>query len=283
MNGVSNTARPTTPPPPETASAQAPTQLASKSDLEAFPGLDIEVVEVETDYGDDAASGSRPALGIGAIVVDIDDTLYLERDYVRSGFEAVARWAQRELGIDDFGQRAWSAFESGARGTIFDQVLAGCGARTDDATITELVARYRTHSPSIALTADARAALERWHGNVQLAAVTDGPVSSQRAKVRALSLERWTPLVVCTAMLGPGRAKPHTAAFEQVQEALGVDGKGCVYVADDPAKDFAGPRALGWQTVRIRRRLGLHAAIESGSDVDYEIASLDELDDVLAL
>ena len=234
--------------------------------------------------------GLLSPLGVEAIVLDIDDTLYLERDYVRSGFDAVGRWAQRaavalrsrrasgtsraravaaqraerrdvrECGPRshraDFADRAWAAFEGGARHTIFDEVLTACGARTDDATITELVARYRTHPPSIVLAADAEAGLDRWHGVAALAAITDGPLSSQQAKARALGLERWTSTVVFTASLGPGKGKPDPAAFELVQDTLGVGGKSCVYVADNPAKDFVGPKALGWRTVRVRRVIG---------------------------
>ena len=220
-------------------------------------------------------------LAVDAIVLDIDDTLYLERDYVRSGFDAVSRWAQRDLGIDDFGARAWAAFESGARNTIFDDVLTECGVRSDDAVITELVARYRTHAPSITLATDAREGLDRWHGTVALAAVTDGHLSSQQAKARALGLDAWTSTVVFTASLGAGKGKPDPGSFELVQEELGVDGKSCVYVADNPAKDFGGPRSLGWRTVRIRRRLGLHTGVDSGNDVDHEIANLHQLDAVL--
>jgi len=231
--------------------------------------------------GSAGGQGLSP-LGVDAIVLDIDDTLYLERDYVRSGFEAVGRWAHRELGVDDFADRAWAAFERGSRNTIFDEVLTACGAPTDDATITELVARYRTHPPSIVLAADAEAGLDRWHRVAALAAITDGPLSSQQAKARALGLDRWTSTVVFTASLGPGKGKPDPAAFELVQDELGIDGKSCVYVADNPAKDFVGPKGLGWRTVRVRRRLSLHADVESGTDVDHEITTLEQLDAVLA-
>lgn len=224
---------------------------------------------------------SRPKalrLDVEAIVVDIDDTLYLERDYVRSGFDAVGRWARHELGIDDLGSRAWASFEAGTRGRIFDEVLTTCGRRPDDAVVTEMVARYRTHAPTIALADDARAALERWCGSVALAAVTDGALSSQQAKVRALALERWVPLVVFTAALGQGKGKPHPWAFELIQDQLGVDGPRCAYVADNPAKDFVAPKQLGWRTVRVRRRWSLHANVPRGADVDHEITSLDLLD-----
>jgi putative hydrolase of the HAD superfamily len=52
-------------------------------------------------------------------------------------------------------------------------------------------------------------------------------------------------------------------------------------VADNPAKDFAGPRSRGWRTVRVRREGSLHAAVASGDDVDAEINGLAELDGAL--
>ena len=56
------------------------------------------------------------------------------------------------------------------------------------------------------------------------------------------------------------------------------DAAECVYVADNPTKDFAAPRALGWHTVRIRRPGGLHAGLaHSPHEVDHEITSLTEL------
>ncbi|MGQ9635778.1 MAG: HAD family hydrolase, partial [Bryobacteraceae bacterium] len=61
------------------------------------------------------------------VAFDLDDTLYLERDYVRSGFEAVGEWAKERLGIGDFTQRAWRWFQQGRRGDIFNQVLVEIG------------------------------------------------------------------------------------------------------------------------------------------------------------
>jgi putative hydrolase of the HAD superfamily len=225
----------------------------------------------------------RLVLDVDAIVLDIDDTLYLERDYVRSGFYAVGQWARAEFGIEDFAERAWVTFESGTRGHIFDEVLKSCGQRPDDTAITEMIARYRSHTPTIALVHDARAALDRWQGTVPLATVTDGPLSSQRAKARALKLHESIPFVIFTAALGYNMGKPHRAGFELAQEQLGISGERCVYVADNPAKDFIGPKKLGWQTVRVRRRLGLHVDVVSGSDVDHEISDLRQLERSSAL
>ena len=54
------------------------------------------------------------------VVFDLDDTLYLERDYVRSGFRAVDAWLASR-GILGFFGEAWANFENGLRGKAFDR------------------------------------------------------------------------------------------------------------------------------------------------------------------
>ncbi len=216
------------------------------------------------------------------VVLDIDDTLYLERDYVRSGFDAVGAWARVELGVDDLGERAWAAFEAGVRRTIFDDALAAAGVEPTADLVPRLVEVYRAHAPAIEMLPDARAWLDALApGDVAVAVVTDGPLASQQAKAEALALTRWADLVVFTETLGAGHGKPHPAAFEHLERELGLRGAQCAYVADNPAKDFVAPRSLGWRTVRVRRPGGLHAEVPSGDDVDAEITSLADLDDAL--
>lgn len=214
---------------------------------------------------------------VRCVVFDVDDTLYLERDYVRSGFAAVGAEVRARWTVADFAERAWRLFEEGARGDVFDRVLRACGVACSTDDVAALVACYREHRPEIRLLDDARACLERLAPRLRLAALTDGPVASQRAKVLALGLDRWLAPIVVTGELGPGLGKPHPEGFRRIEAATGEGGSACLYVADNPAKDFAGPRALGWRTVRIRRPGGLHADRPSGDDVDREIASLEEL------
>ncbi|MGH9118455.1 MAG: HAD family hydrolase, partial [Acidimicrobiales bacterium] len=89
------------------------------------------------------------------VVFDIDDTLYLERDYVRSGFAAVGALVGDRLGVPDFADRAWTAFLHGTRRTIFDDTLVACGLDPEPDLVGELVERYRTHEPAISLLPDA--------------------------------------------------------------------------------------------------------------------------------
>lgn len=213
----------------------------------------------------------------GCAVFDIDDTLYLERDYVRSGLQAVDRWVEHNLGVSDFFEDAWGAFEQGIRGKIFDVTLAARGVQASAEVIDTLVEIYRTHRPAIELLPDARECLEAMGTRFALAIVTDGPLESQRAKVQALGTDRWVGTTVLTAELGRGFAKPHARAFQLVEAASGWKGERCTYVADNPAKDFAGPKSLGWRTVRVRRPGALHLHRPSGADVDLELPDLSSL------
>jgi putative hydrolase of the HAD superfamily len=211
------------------------------------------------------------------VVFDVDDTLYLERDYVRSGFEVVGGWARRELGIEDFGSRAWARFLAGERGSTFNSVLGETTGDVDPGTVAQLISVYREHQPRIALLHDARSFLKAIRATCSLAVLTDGPRTSQGAKMAALGLSDLVDLVILTDELGPGFEKPNTAAFELVEERTGVRGAGCVYIADNPAKDFMGPAQLGWRTVRVRRTGSLYEQHVSSADVDLEVCCLEVL------
>jgi putative hydrolase of the HAD superfamily len=213
-----------------------------------------------------------------ALILDLDDTLYLERDYVRSGFEAVGRHAMEQLQMADFGERCWSLFEQGIRGSTFDRVLDQTDSGGSLAT-SELVDLYRRHSPSIALAEDAAAFLDAWPEDRPLGLITDGPVDSQARKIAALGVKDRLHPIVLSDEFGVEFRKPHERPFIEVEQALGLRPDQLTYIADNPAKDFAAPRRRGWKTIRIRRPLGEHSGRDDPSDcpADAEIASFAEL------
>lgn len=223
----------------------------------------------------------RPLATVRCIVFDIDDTLYLERDYVRSGLNAVGVWVQEQLRIENFSERAWKLFEEGIRGTIFDRTLESFGRATSPTTIKELVRVYRTHKPAIRLLPDAEKCMAHLQNKFRLAGITGGPLDSQQAKIRALGLTRWLSPILTLAELGQQITKRQARAFEEIESQTGLNGNECAYVADEPINDFVAPKILGWRTVRIRRHGSLHEQTPSGDNIDHEIASLNELRDLL--
>ena len=200
---------------------------------------------------------------ISAFIFDIDDTLYLEREYVRSGFRAIGQ----AVSCPQFGEICWAMFESGVRGDTFNRALAAfpeVGASFD---IPQLVGIYRAHVPQISLCPDARELLTNLRART--AVITDGPLISQRRKFIALGLLPWIECPIFTQEFGI--SKPKAAPYQLVSMALNTPYERCVYLGDNPAKDFAGARELGMKTIRVRRPGALHYDKDSGSDVDLEV------------
>jgi len=212
------------------------------------------------------------------IAFDMDDTLYLERDYVRSGFLHAGALLEKKLGIRGFSDTAWELFSEGQRGDIFDRALKRMGLPAQNSIIQELIDTYRNHTPAISLAEDAAQCLDGLYSKCHLALITDGPVASQENKARALQLDRWIDLKIFTGKWGANFHKPHPRAFLTVQEHIDARPNECMYVADNPKKDFTAPAQLGWSTVRIRREGGLHSHTTSHDyEPDHELKDLSAL------
>ena len=150
---------------------------------------------------------------IAVVAFDIDDTLYLERDYVRQRLPGRRRLVSRTSGPARFSRVGLGGFSTRARRDIFDRVLRQWGVPIEPSLIGQLVDVYRRHDPQIDLLPDAAECLARLRGRVKLAAISDGPPASQQAKVRRLGLDRWMDEIVLTGVLGPGFEKPSLKAF----------------------------------------------------------------------
>lgn len=206
---------------------------------------------------------------VQGVVLDIDDCLYLERDYVNSGFAAVGLAVHCEA----FGRFCWHCFEIGVRGNTFDQARAQFPELQLPDT-RELVEIYRSHSPNIELCPDAKRFLDANDRPTSL--ITDGPLVSQRAKFDALGLARYVDQPIFTAELG--LAKPNPAPYLAASRQLKLPASKLVYIADNPLKDFQAPHALGWKTIRIRRNASLHEALASALDVGFEGSDFEHCD-----
>jgi putative hydrolase of the HAD superfamily len=223
---------------------------------------------------------------IAAVAFDLDDTLFLERDYVRSGFRAVDRCLKDRLDdTRDWFAALWLDFEAGVRGDAFNRVLAAAGRQADPLLVADLVRCYREHRPDLRPCPDVEPALETLRlPPERLGIISDGPPDMQRRKFEALGLQKWFGHLIFTDLWGLEFRKPHPRAFEQFEKLTGCPPRACAYVSDNPAKDFRAPHRRGWTTVRIVRPGGLHAAEPAvPGEVDAVIADLGSLTQVLAL
>jgi putative hydrolase of the HAD superfamily len=219
-----------------------------------------------------------------AVVFDLDDTLYPEREYIRSGFRAVGEWAEQRLGLSQAIVRAelQALFDADFRGDTFQWWLSERGLT--ESLLEEMVRIFRTHTPRIVLSPDAERVLDELKPGYRLGLVTEGRRENQQAKIRALGLKRWFSAVVILGEEERAEWKPSRKPFDRMLGMLSVAGEEAVYVGDNPRKDFRGAREAGMATIRIRRPEGLHAQDEPASPADApdrEINSLERLMDAL--
>ena len=179
----------------------------------------------------------------GVIVFDLDDTLYPERDFVRSGFAAVA---QRLGGANAACvlQRIVELYEDG-QADPFGVVLGESGAALEKR---ELLDTYRLHEPALSLSPGVRDLLVslRLRGHA-LGIATDGRSITQRNKLRALGIDGLVDGVVISEEIGS--EKPSPRAFEWFEKRF--PNRPCAYIGDNPTKDFVAPNRLGWLTVCV--------------------------------
>jgi putative hydrolase of the HAD superfamily len=188
-----------------------------------------------------------------AVIFDLDDTLYPERQYVHSGYRAVA---EHLVGpgprADEMSNWLWKRFLTGQAGGAFDALNVQFELGLDSAGIARLVELYRTHRPDIRPRDGIGDLLDRLAAaGRKLGILSDGYLPAQQLKLDALGLAGRFGAVVFTEAMGREFWKPHPAGFQRIAELLAVAPEACAYVGDNPSKDFVAPNRLGWATFQL--------------------------------
>ena len=173
------------------------------------------------------------------VCFDLDDTLYNEVDFLRSGFKTLAGILDSDH--DALFAKMMTMYESGA--DCFDYLEREYGARKRN-----LLAVYRFHEPDISAFEGVHAlfnSIEEQQG--QIAIITDGRSMTQRNKLTSLGLiDRLKALVISEEI---GFEKPDIRNFEAIQSKLPAEHY--LYFGDNYLKDFVSPNALGWTTIGL--------------------------------
>lgn len=203
---------------------------------------------------------------IETVILDLDDTLYDEIDYCKSGFAEVADHLAKlpeTLTTGHIFEVISQQFAAGNRTTTFNAALDELAIDYDDSLIQELIQLYRNHTPSIALPADSREVLDRLSGKYALALLTDGFLPAQNLKVQALKIEDYFKTIVYTEELGREFWKPSPAGFEKILQTLNAGPHSVACVADNELKDFIAPNNLGMTTIQLIRPNRIHTQTSS--------------------
>lgn len=188
-------------------------------------------------------------------IFDLDDTLYSEKEYVRSGYAEIARNFKK---IIDMENKLWAAFKCGKPAINF--VLEQEGLFTNE-NLKFCLEVYREHLPQISLYSDAKELLDFLKkSGILLGMITDGRPEGQHAKIKALGIEKTFEKIIVTDELGGIEfRKPNTVAFEKMQNYFNVPYESMVYIGDNPKKDFIAPKLLGMKSIYYKNLDGLYS------------------------
>lgn len=198
---------------------------------------------------------------IKGVIFDLDDTLYSEKQYVRSGYKKIAEY----LGREDASEKLWGYFESGKQ--AIDEYLTEIGEEDKKA---ECLKIYREQMPEISLYEGVSEMIEDLKAKgIKVGIITDGRPEGQKNKIKALGLDKLIEDIIITDELGGTQfRKPCDIAFRIMQNRWRLPYEQIVYVGDNPNKDFQACRQLGMRWKYFRNEDGLypHDSTLSGLD-----------------
>jgi putative hydrolase of the HAD superfamily len=226
---------------------------------------------------------------ITSVVFDLDDTLYDEIEYCKSGFNAVAKFLanlpdlSETLTSEQIFKTLWSEFSAGNHSSTFNNTLDRLGIEYEKDTILNLVSIYRNHDPNISLPKESKEILDRLSPEYALALLTDGFLPAQKLKVKALEIEGYFEYIIYTEELGREFWKPSPEGFKQLLKKIKQRPEKCVYVADNAEKDFIAPNKLGFTTIQLVGSTNIHKGPPAVPEAapDHIITSITHLPTIL--
>ena len=219
---------------------------------------------------------------IKAIIFDLDDTLYPERMFVMSGFQAVSNYLSEKCNISP--KKIFNIlkedFEKGFRKKNFDILLKKLQI-DDEFLLDEIIKIYRNHFPTISLDAQTKSFLDKLRTHFKLALITDGYPTTQKNKISALGLSEYFDLVKIND-ISKGEDKTDPDIFQKFIVRIGEINQNILFIGDNPLKDFTLPKKFGLHTVRIIRKGGVYSHIKKNLRfIDYTIHKLEELFEII--
>lgn len=192
--------------------------------------------------------------GLKAVVFDLDDTLYSEEEYVKSGYHAIAQCIPE---VKNAEAKLWQAFKS--KKLAIDDVLANEGIYSKELK-QQCLEVYRFHQPDIHLYDGVLSMLIKLRQNgYLLGIITDGRPEGQRAKIKALNLKQFVDYIIVTDELGGIQfRKPCEMAFRIIRNHYGLPFEQIAYVGDNVTKDFQAPEQLGMRSIWVNNANGLY-------------------------
>ena len=189
---------------------------------------------------------------VKGVIFDLDDTLYSEKEYVRSGYKAVSDY----LG-GSYEKKLWNYFTEGK--PAIDELLKEIHRENEKDIVLKV---YRKHMPDIHLYNGVSDMIDKLRTRgIKVGIITDGRPEGQRNKIEALKLIV-DDIIITDELGGTQFRKPCDIAFRIIQRRWGLSSHEIVYVGDNSVKDFQAPQQLGMKNLWFYNKEGLYSDAE---------------------
>ncbi len=177
-------------------------------------------------------------------VFDLDDTLYKEVDFLKSGYRQIAKRVTEDfVSCHSVYEEMLSWWAEGK--DVFGEL---CTKFPNTLTKSECLAIYRSHTPEIELSQEVVGFLEKLKvDGVKIGIITDGRELTQMNKIMALGLLRYVSTDDIVISESFGSEKPCERNYRYFIDRY--PNARYMYIADNVKKDFITPNRLGWKTV----------------------------------
>jgi putative hydrolase of the HAD superfamily len=186
------------------------------------------------------------------LVFDMDDTLYPEIMYVKSGINAVCKYLSDNFNLDQslIKNEMNLYLDENGRELMFDSLLSKYNLKKKFI-VKKCLSVYRNHYPKITMFEEAEVCLKNLN-QFHKYLVTDGNVYVQRKKIDALGLKKYFIKTIPTYQYGIQYSKPSTFCFDLIRDREQVASNAeLIYIGDNPNKDFVNLKKSGYKTIRV--------------------------------
>jgi putative hydrolase of the HAD superfamily len=189
-----------------------------------------------------------------AVIFDLDDTLYNEFLFVKSGFKVVAKYLaslnQVNFSESEILEQLLIELSENGRGKVFNNLIIKLNL-SEEKYLSTLIFLYRNHIPNeIKLDPKMKLLLEKLISDrKRLGVITDGIYVTQKNKTDILLKNLPIEFIIHTDALGQKLWKPSPEPFKVALNLLKLDPNETVYIGDNPTKDFKGAKIAQMKTI----------------------------------
>ena len=202
-------------------------------------------------------------------VFDLDDTIYMEYDYKKSGIKYVLK-VLKNLGFNyKFNLMYLMSLDDPFQYIIEKLSLPRYS-------VNNLIWQYRLHKPDIKLNEKTKKLIKYLnYKSAGIAILTDGRSFSQRQKLISLGLIKY-PFYISEEY---NDKKPQLMRLKLIMKTFNAENY--VYVGDNVNKDFFGPNKLKWFTIGLKKsNLNIHKTKKNLSKNFYPKKKIDKITDL---